>query len=689
MGARGATTWIPLPQHGTLQNDAALVLSPGDGAVCPSKSSFPRPTTGTRYPASAAAVKAATTNNNINFGTLYHGLTAAEEIARHKIVFFGEIHSRPPIVAFQRMVQEAMANDQHQPQQQQQGVLHVVFEHFSLDMQHLLDDYQAGKLSFDELVHHYQDIGTEGHDLEPYRELLEDANRMSNDNTTYRKVKLHAGFLSRTYARMLMKEGKEAAFEAAGPWLPPIQPDILEGTDYHYNIFESLLTGRSLASSTEPDDRFRRIFQAQVFKDVAMSYKINALLSGAASAPPQSITAGGSDNNEEKVSDVDEKVLVLAGNGHVLGYSGVPERVLQQYPELAADACVLVSHHSVVDLPTSCIGVEDSSSLLSLEHNILQELKDSNSNLADYVYVYREEPEPAPHDGQQEESSNSPTAVKQETQEAYDRVGESAHLKGNSAKATAIMTAMYYSDQQIAIAGKDVHNFQGVGNPHILANIQPGDTVLDVGSGLGIDSYIAYEAATKSLASHEGFVLGIDISGNEVRHAQICAQERKLPNIRFAQADMEQIPLPDNSVDVVISNGAFCLAPDKEKAFAEIFRVLKPGGRISICTTTTQDESKLEAGVSWPVCMKMFYPKNALVPLCEKLGYVDVIVDESDSSMSMELPLEVMESENENPNPPSQQRNKVHVGSAEFKHLEGYDMDALCARVCVVARKPI
>jgi ubiquinone/menaquinone biosynthesis C-methylase UbiE len=82
----------------------------------------------------------------------------------------------------------------------------------------------------------------------------------------------------------------------------------------------------------------------------------------------------------------------------------------------------------------------------------------------------------------------------------------------------------------------------------------------------------------------------------------------------FKVADMEEIPLPDGCIDVVISNGAFCLAPNKEKAFREIFRVLRPGGRISICTSTVKMD--LQAGVHWPICMRMFIHINEILPLC-------------------------------------------------------------------------
>ena len=148
-------------------------------------------------------------------------------------------------------------------------------------------------------------------------------------------------------------------------------------------------------------------------------------------------------------------------------------------------------------------------------------------------------------------------------------------------------------------------------------------------------------------------------------------------------ADMENMSknIPSNSIDVIISNGAFCLAPNKEKAFKELYRVLKPGGRISICTTTTQEDN-LESGISWPLCMKMFISKIKLKPLCEKLGFVDVVIDDSNSGMSMEIPEEVLQESN------PAIRSKVHVGGASFNHLDDYDMDSICARVCVVARKP-
>ena len=124
--------------------------------------------------------------------------------------------------------------------------------------------------------------------------------------------------------------------------------------------------------------------------------------------------------------------------------------------------------------------------------------------------------------------------------------------------------------------------------------------MLDLGSGLGVDSFIACDYTGPT-----GKVIGIDISKKEVKHAEARASARGLSDkLVFKVADMEANPVPDNSMDVVISNGAFCLTPNKQQAFSEVYRVLKPGGRIAICTSTVKTD--LEPGVTWPVCMRMF-----------------------------------------------------------------------------------
>ena len=145
------------------------------------------------------------------------------------------------------------------------------------------------------------------------------------------------------------------------------------------------------------------------------------------------------------------------------------------------------------------------------------------------------------------------------------------------------------------------------------------------------------------------------------------------------------VPLAPDSIDVVISNGAFCLAPDKVAAFAEVHRVLKPGGRFAICTSAML--RPLEEDTLWPLCMRMFSPKSELEPACIAAGLVDVDVDESDSVMAFELPTDADAGE-ATADELAPKRNRVHVGSADFSHLSGYDVNELCCRVVVTGRKP-
>jgi len=285
--------------------------------------------------------------------------------------------------------------------------------------------------------------------------------------------------------------------------------------------------------------------------------------------------------------------------------------------------------------------------------------------------------------------------VKTEIADAYDQVGQTAHLEGDSKLAATVMKFLEYTDEQILIAGRDAFNYQGVGNPHKHAKIDAGDRVLDLGSGLGVDSFIA-----AARVGDAGSVVGLDISKGEVVHASKRAKARGVDQrVHFVNADMEKVPLPDDSVDVVISNGAFCLAPDKEKAFKEIFRVLKPGGHFSVACTTLLRE--LDGDVHWPICMRVFMPLMRAQPMLDHIGFQEVAVDSSNSLMTYALEVEegdVVRDDADVANAPSNasapteedrlSRKKIHVGSDEFKHLENFDMNQLCARVILYGKKP-
>ena len=121
-----------------------------------------------------------------------------------------------------------------------------------------------------------------------------------------------------------------------------------------------------------------------------------------------------------------------------------------------------------------------------------------------------------------------------------------------------------------------VASFAGVGNPHLRSEIQPGETVVDLGSGAGLDAIIASWSAGAS-----GKVIGVDLNPSMCLKAQAHAAASG-SRMECHQGRMEDIPLPDESADVVISNGVINLSFRKRKVIEELFRVLKPGGRLSI-----------------------------------------------------------------------------------------------------------
>jgi len=141
-----------------------------------------------------------------------------------------------------------------------------------------------------------------------------------------------------------------------------------------------------------------------------------------------------------------------------------------------------------------------------------------------------------------------------------------------------------YPPELAKVPDTAVESFAGVANPFALGRLEAGERVVDLGSGAGTDSLVAAQ-----MVGPEGQVTGIDMTPQMLEKARAAAVELDVENVEFLEGEIERLPFADESVDVVISNGVIDLVPDKDAVFAEIFRVLRPGGRMQVADVTIQN----------------------------------------------------------------------------------------------------
>jgi arsenite methyltransferase len=141
-----------------------------------------------------------------------------------------------------------------------------------------------------------------------------------------------------------------------------------------------------------------------------------------------------------------------------------------------------------------------------------------------------------------------------------------------------------YPPELAAVPDAAAESFAGVANPWELGRLDRSERVLDLGCGAGTDSLVAAQ-----MVGPEGRVTGIDMTPEMIAKAHSAAAELGVGNVDFVEGEIEELPFPDESFDVVISNGVIDLIPDKDAVFAELYRVLRPGGRIQIADVTIQN----------------------------------------------------------------------------------------------------
>ncbi len=164
----------------------------------------------------------------------------------------------------------------------------------------------------------------------------------------------------------------------------------------------------------------------------------------------------------------------------------------------------------------------------------------------------------------------------------------------------------------------------GCGLPTRLANLKPGDTVLDLGAGAGIDAFVA-----RAAVGAEGRVFGVDMTPEMVVQARRNAEKLGYTNVVFLEGDIEALPLADEQVDVVVSNCVLNLVPDKAKAFAEMHRVLRPGGHFCVSDIVAAGDlpdAVRRSAEAYAGCVAGAWPEEAYLDALREAGFRDVHV---------------------------------------------------------------
>lgn len=187
-----------------------------------------------------------------------------------------------------------------------------------------------------------------------------------------------------------------------------------------------------------------------------------------------------------------------------------------------------------------------------------------------------------------------------------------------------------YSDEELKSIPDGANLGLSCGNPTAIAGLRDGEIVLDLGSGAGFDCFIAAAKVGKA-----GKVIGVDMTPDMIDKARANASKNKITNVDFRLGEIEHLPVEDNSVDVVISNCVINLSPDKQRVFAEIYRVLKSGGRIVISDIALLSELPEEVRKSieaYVGCVAGAILVDEYKKIVEAAGFRDVKVSITGSS---------------------------------------------------------
>ena len=259
--------------------------------------------------------------------------------------------------------------------------------------------------------------------------------------------------------------------------------------------------------------------------------------------------------------------------------------------------------------------------------------------------------------------------IKKKVQEGYAKIakqetsccGSIEVCCGNATSPKDISKTIGYTDEQLQSVPEGANLGLGCGNPTAIASLKKGEVVLDLGSGAGFDCFLAANKVGLT-----GKVIGVDMTPEMLQKARKNAEENGYTNVEFRQGEIENLPVEDNSIDVVISNCVINLAPDKRKVFQETFRVLKPGGRFAVSDIVLLKElpDKIKNSVEAYVgCISGAILKDTYLQLLKDAGFTQITVT---NETSYELNVMI--------NKPKTKAiiDEAGITQDEFKNLGGY-----------------
>ena len=233
--------------------------------------------------------------------------------------------------------------------------------------------------------------------------------------------------------------------------------------------------------------------------------------------------------------------------------------------------------------------------------------------------------------------------IRQNVRDSYSQVAESSNsgdscgtessccgVSDDTAINALVSTRLGYSDNDLKNVPEGADMGLGCGNPRAIASIQPGETILDLGSGGGFDCFLA--AAETGEA---GLVIGIDMTPTMISKARNNAVKGRYDQVEFRLGEIEHMPVANDTVDVIISNCVINLSPDKKQVFSEAFRVLKPGGRLAIsdvvASTELPDEIRDDLAL-YSGCMAGALQISELQDILEGHGFEQINIAPKDES---------------------------------------------------------